>query len=107
LNIGGTLRSMELPFGSWAVEASGGLRPLPLQTSKIVLAITVKDALRGFLPVAKDQSKRPLRARNKNREFGVMRAVIHRVGPLAGLTVALIATVGWIGLLGYVAIKLF
>ncbi len=38
---------MELPFGSWAVEASGGLRPLPLQTSKIVLAITAKDACLG------------------------------------------------------------
>jgi hypothetical protein len=36
-----------------------------------------------------------------------MLATFHRIGPLAGLTVALVATVGWIGLLGYVAIKLF
>ena len=28
-----------------------------------------------------------------------MLATLHRVGPLAGLTVALVATVGWIGLL--------
>jgi hypothetical protein len=38
---------VELPFGSWAVETSGGLRPLPLRTSKFVLAITVKDACHG------------------------------------------------------------
>ena len=36
-----------------------------------------------------------------------MLATLHRVGPLAGLTLALVATVGWIGLMGYVAIKLF
>ena len=36
-----------------------------------------------------------------------MRAAFNHVGPLAGLTVALVATIGWIGLLGYVAIKLF
>ena len=36
-----------------------------------------------------------------------MLATLHRVGPLAGLTLGLIATVGWIGLLGFVAIKLF
>ena len=36
-----------------------------------------------------------------------MRAVIHRVGPLATLALGLIVTVGWIGLLGFVAIKLF
>jgi len=35
-----------------------------------------------------------------------MLAVFHRVWPLAGLTLALVATVSWIALLGYVAIKL-
>jgi len=55
----------------------------------------------------KGQSKRPKRGVKQNRELGVVRAVIHRVGPLAGLTLAMVATVGWIGLLGYAAIKLF
>jgi len=36
-----------------------------------------------------------------------MRATFHRIGPLAELTVTLVAMVGWVGLLGYVAIKLF
>ena len=36
-----------------------------------------------------------------------MLATFNGVWPLAGLTLALVATVGWIGLLGYVAIKLF
>jgi hypothetical protein len=36
-----------------------------------------------------------------------MRAMYHRVRPLAGLTLALVAIVGWMGLLGYVAIKVF
>jgi hypothetical protein len=45
--------------------------------------------------------------RNKNRELGVVLATLNRFGPLAGLTLALVAMVGWIGLLGYVAIKLF
>jgi hypothetical protein len=36
-----------------------------------------------------------------------MLATFNRVRPLAGLTLALVATVGWIGLLGYAAIKLF
>jgi len=35
-----------------------------------------------------------------------MLAAFHRVWPLAHLTLALVATVSWIGLLGYVAIKL-
>jgi hypothetical protein len=36
-----------------------------------------------------------------------VRRVFHRVGPLAGLTVALVATVGWIGLMSYLAIRIF
>jgi hypothetical protein len=36
-----------------------------------------------------------------------MLATFHRVGPLAGLTVALVAMVGWMALLGYVAIEIF
>ena len=35
-----------------------------------------------------------------------MLAELYRVWPLVGLTLALVATVGWMGLLGYVAIKL-
>jgi len=87
----------------------GGLRPLPLGTSKFVLAITVKDACHceTSFQWQKTNQNAPLRVRNKNREFGVMLATFHRVWPLAGLTVALVATVGWIGLIGYVAIKLF
>ena len=37
----------------------------------------------------------------------VVLATFCRVWPLTGLTLALVATVGWIALLGYVAIKLF
>jgi hypothetical protein len=39
--------------------------------------------------------------------LGVVLAEFHRVWPLAGLTLAMLAAVGWIGLLGYVVIKLF
>ncbi len=35
-----------------------------------------------------------------------MLAIFYRVWPIAGLAVALITTVVWIGLLGYVAIRL-
>ena len=42
---------------------------------------------------------------NKKQELGVVLAVFHRVWPLAGLTLALVATIGWIGLLGFAAIK--
>jgi len=35
-----------------------------------------------------------------------MLTLLHRARPLAGLSVALIATVVWMGLLGYVLIKL-
>jgi hypothetical protein len=53
----------------------------------------------------KGQSKYPPKGREK-QGLGVVLAEFHRVWPLAGLTVALVATVGWMGLLGYVAIKL-
>ena len=33
--------------------------------------------------------------------------LLHRVAPVAGLAVALFATVAWIGLVGYTLIKLF
>ena len=36
-----------------------------------------------------------------------MLATFNRFGPLAGLTLALVAMVGWMGLIGYAAIKLF
>ena len=62
----------------------------------------------NFGQLSKDQSSAALpRRETKSRELAVMLATFHRIGPLAGLTVALVATVGWIGLLGYVAIKLF
>ncbi len=38
---------------------------------------------------------------------GVMLKLFHRVAPVAGLAVALIATVAWIGILGYFLIKVF
>ena len=62
---------------------------------------------RDFVSVATGQSRRPLKSVRQHREPGVVRGAIHRVGPLAGLTLGLVAMVGWIGLLGYVAIKLF
>ncbi len=55
----------------------------------------------------KSPIKTPLRAWNRNREFGVVRATFNRFGPLAGLTLGLVAMVGSIGVLGFVAIKLF
>jgi hypothetical protein len=39
--------------------------------------------------------------------MSVIFTLLHRVGPVAGLTVALFATVAWIGLVGYTLIKLF
>ena len=44
-------------------------------------------------------------ASNRDNYLGPF-AEFDRVWPLAGLTLALVATVSWIGLLGYVAIKL-
>jgi hypothetical protein len=35
-----------------------------------------------------------------------IRAILHHIGPVAGLAIALIATVAWIGLLAYGLIKL-
>jgi len=60
-----------------------------------------------FGKLSKGHSKHPNAAVNQNREFDVMLATFNRVRPLAGLTLALVAMVGWMGLLGYVAIKLF
>jgi len=78
---------------------------LRLRTSHIVMANTV--GISHFAEnlgwLSKDQSRRE----TKNRELAVMLATFHRIGPLAGLTIALVATFGWIGLLGYLAIKLF
>jgi hypothetical protein len=36
-----------------------------------------------------------------------MFASIHRAFPLVGLTVGLVVTAGWIGLIGYALIRLF
>lgn len=43
----------------------------------------------------------------KKQGSSVVLTLFHRAMPVAGLAIALIATVAWIGLLGYVAIKLF
>jgi hypothetical protein len=42
----------------------------------------------------------------KNRELGVVLAVFHRALPLAGLALALAATVGCITILDYVVLEL-
>ena len=77
-------------------------------TSQTVLAITVGIVCLGETSIHRRKANQStLTGREKNREFGVMLATLHRVGPLAGLTFALVATVGWMALLGYVAIKLF
>ncbi len=44
---------------------------------------------------------------NNKQGSGVVLTLFHRAMPVAGLAVALIATVAWMGLLGYMAIKLF
>jgi hypothetical protein len=36
-----------------------------------------------------------------------MLAAFHRALPLAGLTVGLVAVIGWLGVMGYLLIKLF
>jgi hypothetical protein len=71
------------------------------------MAITVGMAFLGETSThePKSQSK-PLRGREQKQGLGVVLAVFHRVWPLVGLTLALVSTVGWIALLGYVAIKL-
>jgi hypothetical protein len=43
---------------------------------------------------------------SQNWSLGVMFAVLNRAWPLAGLTVGLVATIGWIGLVAYVFIEL-
>ena len=47
------------------------------------------------------------RGRKSENGMSVMFTLLHRVGPVAGLAVALFATVAWIGLVGYTIIKLF
>jgi len=44
--------------------------------------------------------------RAKNRELGVVLEVFHRAWPLAGLALALAATVGFITILDYVVLEL-
>jgi hypothetical protein len=45
----------------------------------------------------------------RRRETGmsVMFTLLHRVAPVAGLALALFATIAWIGLVGYALIRLF
>ena len=38
--------------------------------------------------------------------MSVMFTLLHRVAPMAGLAVALFATLAWVGLVGYALIKL-
>ena len=45
-------------------------------------------------------------ASDKDGASGAMRALWERARPLAGLTLALVVNVAWIGVLSYAAIKL-
>jgi hypothetical protein len=99
---------MELPFGSWAVEASGGCVRCRSRPAKLCWLSLRRMRASARLPSSGERPiKAPPKGVKQNREFGVMLAIFHRVGPLAGLTVALVAMVGWMALLGYVAIEIF
>jgi hypothetical protein len=81
---------------------------LRLRTSKIVLAITVKEACLGETPTHwRKTNQSALTGREKKQGNRHHADNISSRWTLAGLTLGLIATVGWIGLLGFVAIKLF
>jgi hypothetical protein len=82
--------------------------------SKFVLEITVRlAALRNNRPCLRTprcdrkQDRTAAEARNKKRGSGVVVDLFQRAMPLAALAVSLIATVAWVSLLGYVAIKIF
>jgi hypothetical protein len=81
---------------------------------KSVFEITVKVARLG------DNGAKPKKGRSATKRticaaegasqktgMSVMFTLLHRVGPVAGLAVALFATVAWIGVVGYTLIKLF
>jgi len=74
-----------------------------------VMANTVGISCLGetSIHLPKGQSKHSNGGVKQRQGIRCLAPAFHRVGPLAGLTVALVATVGWIGLLGYVEIKLF
>ena len=74
--------------------------------------ITVETAPTGREDPSKATLKHksePLSRQGAKQETGmsVMFMLLHRVGPVFGLAVALFATVAWIGLVGYTLIKLF
>ena len=71
------------------------------------MAITVAIDFLGYLMLPRGQSKEGVLNNKQGMILGVVLAEFHRVWPLAGLTLAMLAAVGWIGLLGYVVIKLF
>jgi hypothetical protein len=103
------LCSTEIPSGLWAVETRG-ITSAPASGQQNCVGHHRGDCLPqgDFHPLAERPIKAlPNGAENENRELGVVLAAFNRVRPLAGLTLALVATVGWIALLGYVAIKLF
>jgi hypothetical protein len=56
--------------------------------------------------VGSEPSPRRRRARNRKQGYGVMLKLFHRVWPPAALAVGLIATMAWIGVLGYELFKL-
>jgi hypothetical protein len=68
------------------------------RTSQIVTAIT-DEVLKSIL------AEKPIKA--LARDVNKNRAVLYRVWPSISLTLALVITIGSIGLVGYVAIKVF
>ena len=88
------------------------LKPMGMPLSvpaKNVMAISGDCFRQGAFPSIAEKANQstPLTGREQNRDLGVVFAEFDRVWPVAGLTLALMATVSSIGLLGYVAIKLF
>jgi hypothetical protein len=53
------------------------------------------------------KARRLRRGRKTGNRIGIMFTLLQRIAPVAGLAIALFATVAWIGLVGYTLIKLF
>ena len=82
------------------------------QVAKFVLAITVGPASVSKKYAARAQDlaitkKLALRGPVEKQGLGAVLALFYRAMPVASLAATLVAMVGWMGLLGYVAIKLF
>ncbi len=84
-------------------------RRLCFRISQIVMPNTVGFPCLGetFRHLVERSIKRPQRGEKPKQGVAVVLATLHRVRPLAGLTLALAAAVSWTALLGYLAIKLF